>query len=142
MLKQDRVDFILRRLDQLYPETPVPLDHSDAFTLLVAVLLSAQCTDERVNKVTPRLFALADTPAAWAQEWLIHKVKRGQNLTLIAQQHDVTVQEIRDWNKLRSDELAIEPMKFELEEKRRVALCQCKHTGNSPLCDGAHSGLE
>jgi endonuclease-3 len=66
MLKQDRVDFILRRLDELYPETPVPLDHSDAFTLLVAVLLSAQCTDERVNKVTPQLFALADTPAAMA----------------------------------------------------------------------------
>ena len=51
-----------RRLEELYPETPIPLDHRDAFTLLVAVLLSAQCTDERVNKVTPGLFALADTP--------------------------------------------------------------------------------
>ncbi len=47
-------------LDRLYPETPIPLDHADPYTLLVAVLLSAQCTDERVNKVTPHLFALAD----------------------------------------------------------------------------------
>ncbi len=49
-------------LDEYYPETPIPLDHKDAYTLLVAVLLSAQCTDERVNKVTPDLFALADNP--------------------------------------------------------------------------------
>ena len=62
MLKQQRVDYILQRLQELYPETPVPLDHRDPFTLLVAVLLSAQCTDERVNQVTPRLFALADNP--------------------------------------------------------------------------------
>ena len=53
MLKKERVDFILTRLNELYPETPVPLDHKNNFTLLVAVLLSAQCTDERVNKVTP-----------------------------------------------------------------------------------------
>ena len=62
MLKAERVVYIQRRLDELYPETPVPLDHSDPFTLLVAVLLSAQCTDERVNQVTPALFALADNP--------------------------------------------------------------------------------
>ena len=49
-------------LDELYPETPIPLKHNDAYTLLVSVLLSAQCTDERVNKVTPDLFALADNP--------------------------------------------------------------------------------
>jgi endonuclease-3 len=66
MLKQERVEFILRRLQELYPETPVPLDHRDPFTLLVAVLLSAQCTDERVNQVTPELFALADNPADMA----------------------------------------------------------------------------
>ena len=66
MRKQERVDFILRRLQELYPETPVPLDHRDPFTLLVAVLLSAQCTDERVNRVTPSLFALADNPADMA----------------------------------------------------------------------------
>jgi len=64
--KQERVDFILERLQALYPETPIPLDHRDPFTLLVAVLLSAQCTDERVNQVTPRLFARADSPAAMA----------------------------------------------------------------------------
>lgn len=62
MLKQQRADYIAKRLDELYPETPVPLDHRDPFTLLVAVLLSAQCTDERVNQVTPALFALADNP--------------------------------------------------------------------------------
>lgn len=56
----------MRRLGQLYPTTPVPLDHQDAYTLLVAVLLSAQCTDVRVNQITPRLFALARTPAAMA----------------------------------------------------------------------------
>ena len=54
-------------LDELYPETPIPLDHKDAYTLLVAVLLSAQCTDERVNKVTPDLFDLADNPWDMAQ---------------------------------------------------------------------------
>ncbi len=66
MLLAERADYILHRLQELYPETPVPLDHSDPFTLLVAVLLSAQCTDERVNQVTPALFALADNPADMA----------------------------------------------------------------------------
>ena len=66
MLKAERVAFILRRLQELYPETPVPLDHKDPFTLLVAVLLSAQCTDERVNTVTPALFAMADNPLEMA----------------------------------------------------------------------------
>ena len=60
MLKAQRAAYVLQRLQELYPETPIPLDHSDPFTLLVAVLLSAQCTDERVNQVTPALFALAD----------------------------------------------------------------------------------
>ena len=64
LLKAERVDYILRRLQELYPRTPVPLDHNDPFTLLIAVLLSAQCTDERVNKVTPDLFILANNPAA------------------------------------------------------------------------------
>ncbi|RLQ21403.1 endonuclease III [Seongchinamella sediminis] len=62
MRKAERVNYILRRLQELYPQPPIPLDHSDPFTLLVAVLLSAQCTDERVNQVTPALFALADNP--------------------------------------------------------------------------------
>jgi endonuclease-3 len=68
MLKQQRVDYILRRLQKLYPTTPVPLDHKDPYTLLVAVLLSAQCTDERVNQVTPALFELADTPQTMAPQ--------------------------------------------------------------------------
>jgi endonuclease-3 len=68
MLKQERVAFIDKRLQELYPNPPVPLDHSDPYTLLVAVLLSAQCTDERVNLVTPALFALADNPFDMAKE--------------------------------------------------------------------------
>lgn len=62
-----RAAFIDRRLAELYPETPVPLDHKDAYTLLIAVLLSAQCTDKRVNEVTPHLWAVADNPAAMAK---------------------------------------------------------------------------
>ena len=60
--KAERIAYIDDRLQALYPETPVPLDHTDPFTLLIAVLLSAQCTDERVNQVTPGLFAKADCP--------------------------------------------------------------------------------
>jgi endonuclease III len=65
--KQARADHVARTLEKLYPKTPIPLDHKDAFTLLVAVVLSAQCTDTRVNLVTPELFALADTPEAMAK---------------------------------------------------------------------------
>ncbi len=64
--RAERAAYIDRRLAELYPETPVPLRHHDAYTLLIAVLLSAQCTDKRVNEVTPRLFALADTPEKMA----------------------------------------------------------------------------
>lgn len=60
----ERAKYIDDRLAQLYPETPIPLDHTDAYTLLVAVLLSAQCTDKRVNQITPALFARARTPQA------------------------------------------------------------------------------
>ena len=67
MLKKDRADFVLSRLRELYPEPPIPLDHSDPYTLLVAVLLSAQCTDERVNQVTPGLFERARTPQAMVE---------------------------------------------------------------------------
>ena len=62
MNKQQRADHIAQILEDLYPEGPVPLDHTDPYTLLVAVLLSAQCTDERVNQVTPHLFAAASNP--------------------------------------------------------------------------------
>ena len=60
MLKKDRAFFILNRLNEIYPETPIPLHHKNKFELLIAVLLSAQCTDERVNQVTPKLFAIAN----------------------------------------------------------------------------------
>ena len=62
MTKQEIVNDIENILEKFYPETPVPLDHKDPYTLLIAVLLSAQCTDERVNQVTPHLFDLADNP--------------------------------------------------------------------------------
>lgn len=64
MTKAQRAQYVDQRLAELYPETPIPLDHTNSFTLLVAVLLSAQCTDVRVNKVTPALFASADHPEA------------------------------------------------------------------------------
>ncbi|MCC5847362.1 MAG: endonuclease III [Verrucomicrobia bacterium] len=62
MTRAERARIVGERLEELYPETPIPLDHRDAYTLLVAVLLSAQCTDVRVNQVTPALFDLADNP--------------------------------------------------------------------------------
>lgn len=62
MLKQERANYILKRLGKLYPDPPIPLDHKDPYTLLIAVLLSAQSTDARVNTVTPTLFKKADTP--------------------------------------------------------------------------------
>ena len=62
MLKFERAQFVASYLDNLYPKAPIPLAHSNIFELLVAVLLSAQCTDERVNKVTPELFSIADNP--------------------------------------------------------------------------------
>ena len=67
MTKPERADYVLGELMRLYPETPIPLDHHDPFTLLVAVLLSAQCTDKRVNLVTPELFRRADTPQLMAR---------------------------------------------------------------------------
>ena len=69
MTKSERASHILRRLAELYPDPPIPLDHSDPFTLLIAVLLSAQCTDVRVNQITPRLFGeLGRTPQALAAQ--------------------------------------------------------------------------
>ncbi|MDP7320485.1 MAG: endonuclease III [Bacteriovoracaceae bacterium] len=60
--KLKRAEYIENALEKYYPQTPIPLDHKDPYTLLIAVLLSAQCTDERVNKITPHLFAMADNP--------------------------------------------------------------------------------
>ena len=67
MTKTERAAHVLKRLGELYPDPPIPLDHKDAYTLLIAVLLSAQCTDVRVNLVTPKLFALADNPQDMAK---------------------------------------------------------------------------
>lgn len=62
MTKKEKAVYIIDELEKLYPETPIPLDHTDTYTLLIAVLLSAQCTDKRVNLITPSLFRLANNP--------------------------------------------------------------------------------
>ena len=62
MTKKEKISFVMEKLDELYPEIPIPLDHKDPYTLLIAVLLSAQSTDVRVNQITPKLFEKADTP--------------------------------------------------------------------------------
>ena len=62
MNKKEKVEFIIKSLEELYPKTRIPLNHKDPYTLLIAVLLSAQCTDERVNQITPKLFKIADSP--------------------------------------------------------------------------------
>lgn len=62
MTKKERANFICQKLERLYPATPIPLNHKNPYTLLIAVLLSARCTDKRVNEVTPELFGLADSP--------------------------------------------------------------------------------
>ena len=67
MKKADKVAYIQTKLEELYPETPIPLHHTDEYTLLISVLLSAQCTDERVNKTTPYLFEKAKTPHAMSK---------------------------------------------------------------------------
>lgn len=67
MTKKEKAKFVMEQLEKLYPETPIPLNHQDAYTLLVAVLLSAQCTDERVNQITPKLFAKANNPSDMAK---------------------------------------------------------------------------
>ncbi len=62
MTKKERAAFVAKKLEEFYPEVPIPLEHKDPYTLLIAVLLSAQCTDKRVNQITPHLFARADNP--------------------------------------------------------------------------------
>ena len=67
MKKSERANIVKKLLDKKYPQTPIPLDHKDNFSLLVAVLLSAQCTDERVNQITPKLFAKASNPKSMSK---------------------------------------------------------------------------
>ena len=62
MTKKEKVSFVIEKLDELYPEIPIPLDHKDPYTLLIAVLMSAQSTDKKVNEITPILFSKADNP--------------------------------------------------------------------------------
>ena len=83
MLKPERIAFVKTTLDRLYPAPPIPLDHKDPYTLLIAVLLSAQCTDVRVNQVTPALFELADNPFDMASQKVddIRKIIRSCGLS-------------------------------------------------------------
>lgn len=67
MKKLEKVNFVINKLEELYPKVPIPLNHHDNYTLLIAVLLSAQCTDKRVNQITPDLFSKADHPESMAQ---------------------------------------------------------------------------
>lgn len=67
MTKREKVDFVIQKLEELYPKVPIPLDHYDPYTLLIAVVLSAQCTDKRVNEITPILFKRANTPEKMIQ---------------------------------------------------------------------------
>ena len=96
MKRADKADKIGVQLDELYPETPIPLDHTDPYTLLVAVMLSAQTTDKKVNEVTPALFARADSPEKMASleaeeiQSLIREIglapTKAKNLKLMAEQ--------------------------------------------------------
>ncbi|MGQ1943598.1 endonuclease III [Ornithobacterium rhinotracheale] len=96
MTKQEKVDFVVNTLEELYPNPPIALDHSDPYTLLVAVALSAQTTDKKVNEITPNLFAVADTPSKMAKlspehiKELITGIgltnTKSKNLQLMAQQ--------------------------------------------------------
>jgi endonuclease-3 len=113
MRRQDKADRIGEILDELYPEPPIPLDHRDPYTLLVAVALSAQTTDKKVNEVTPRLFAVADTPAKMAQlepeqiREIIAEIglapTKARNLRLMAEQIlDAGGEVFDDWDFLES----------------------------------------
>jgi len=113
MKRADKANKIGAQLDELYPETPIPLDHTDPYTLLVAVMLSAQTTDKKVNEVTPALFAIADNPEKMASleveeiQSLIREIglapTKAKNLKLMAEQ---ILQEggeiIPDWEFLES----------------------------------------
>jgi len=111
--RREKAERIGRKLDELYPETPIPLEHSDPYTLLVAVMLSAQTTDKKVNEVTPRLFEIAGTPEEMASLPVdeIHEIIReiglaptkARNLKRMAEQILEDGQGVRpDWEFLES----------------------------------------
>ena len=114
MLKKERVEIIKAKLGKLYPNPPIPLYHTNKFELLVAVLLSAQCTDERVNKVTPTLFAKANSPCEMTKvsKDSIYKIIRPCGL---APQKSKAISELS--NILCNDYSGIVPDNFESLEK-------------------------
>jgi endonuclease III len=114
MRKSERADLILKRLNGLYPNPPIPLDHRDAFTLLVAVLLSAQCTDKKVNEITPRLFDAGPTPQAMARlgQAKILKIIRPLGLSTTKAKHVARLSEI-----LRDEHASEVPCDIESLEK-------------------------
>ena len=115
MKLSERINFIDQKLGELYPNPAIPLDHTDPYTLLIAVLLSAQCTDARVNLVTPALFSMADNPQSMAKKSIeaINKIVRPCGLApkkakainelskiLIAQYHGLVPKTFEDLEKL------------------------------------------
>ena len=119
MLKKERVEIIQAKLGKLYPNPPIPLYHTNKFELLVAVLLSAQCTDERVNKVTPTLFAKANSPCEMMKvsKDSIYKIIRPCGL---APQKSKAISELS--NILCNDYSGIVPDNFESLEKNSIDL--------------------
>lgn len=114
MNRKERADIVHQRLNELYPETEVPLDHQDPYTLLVAVVLSAQCTDKMVNRVTPDLWKLADNPHAMSRQ-PVEKIRK------IIQPCGLSPQKskaIRELSKILVEEHdGIVPQSFEALEK-------------------------
>ena len=93
MKKSDKISYVINKLEELYPTVPVPLNHKDPYTLLIAVLLSAQCTDERVNQITPKLFILAENPYEMVKLSIneikeinmLDKIKEGSKLKIVVE---------------------------------------------------------
>lgn len=115
MTRQEKAAFIRSTLDNLLPAPPIPLDHKDPFTLLIAVLLSAQCTDAVVNQVTPALFKAADTPEAMSRlspEQILSLIRRcGLAPTKSRNIHALSIQLLRDHQgQVPADFLALEAL--------------------------------
>ena len=104
MTKNERVEIVIKNLSSLYPKTPIPLDHTNDFTLLVAVLLSAQCTDERVNQVTPELFSLANNPKDMSKV-PVNKIKKIIRPCGLSPRKSMSIKKLSDFADLSSDEL-------------------------------------
>ena len=109
MNKKERIKFIIEELEKKYPKVPIPLDHKDPYTLLIAVLLSAQCTDVRVNKITPILFKRADNPYDMVK-MSVEEIKDIKNIIYISCGFESFV---RDLNELRATHKIVRTAMFD-----------------------------